>query len=169
MIRMISSKEFIQLVEKITPYLWSSAYSMTKDKEKANDLVQEALLKGYTHRRSFKAGTNFRAWLYRIMYNTFASHHKREKRICGFNERYVSGYDKSYEKMDHTDLGEVYKAIHKLSKVYREPFMMHFKGFKYKEIARCLAIPIGTVKNRIHLAKKQLQYLLRPYCLNYSS
>ena len=71
-------------------------------------------------------------------------------------------------KEDQISIKEIHVVINKLEKNYLDPFLMHFKGFKYKEIARFLSIPIGTVKNRIHLAKKELRGLLKPYRADYA-
>ena len=163
------AKEFTTHLQNSITWLTPIAINMTRNPETAQDLVQDTLLKAYLHQHMFQTGTNIHAWLYRIMYNTFASDYKRRKTVQDASKKLEEQYAlRHIGKEDLTSLKEIHTVINKLAKNYREPFLMHFKGFKYKEIARFLSIPIGTVKNRIHLAKKELQSLLQPYKMHYA-
>ena len=81
------------------------------------------------------------------------------------NLHYINSTDSVAENLAYSSFAmkDIKKAIDKLDNIYREPFMMHFKGFKYFEIAEKLEIPIGTVKNRIHIARKELKTQLKSY------
>ena len=114
--------------------------------------------------------TNLKAWMFTIMKNTFITNYQRMIRKNTFidsteNMHYINSSTSSiensaYEKFAMKDIN---KAIEKLDDAYKVPFLMHFRGFKYHEIAANLDIPIGTVKNRIHIARKELKYKLKNY------
>ena len=131
-------------------------------------LLEERLV---VNKDKFKAGTNLKAWLYTIMRNTFINNYnkitKRNSNIDSteyfqyFNtdENYIT-HNGATSDFVVTDINE---AIAGLSADYRTPFMMYYIGYKYLEIAEKLQIPIGTVKNRIHIARKELKQALKTY------
>lgn len=136
----------------------------------ANDLLQDTMVKAFTNRDKFTEGTNLKAWLYTIMKNTFITNYQRMVRRGTFvdttdNLHYINSGDILVENGAYGDfaMDDIYAAIDKLDDVYKVPFMMHYKGFKYHEIADKLNIPIGTVKNRIHIARKLLKEDLLVY------
>ena len=143
---------------------------LTRDNEDANDLMQETVLKAFSNREKYTEGTNLKAWMFTIMKNTFITNYQRMIRKNTFidsteNMHYINSSTSSiensaYEKFAMKDIN---KAIEKLDDAYKVPFLMHFRGFKYHEIAANLDIPIGTVKNRIHIARKELKYKLKNY------
>ncbi len=150
----------VDFVENMEPI----ALNLTKDFEDARDLLQETMYKAFTNRDKFKDGTNLKAWLYTIMKNIFINNYRRQKKkntiidtTDNFNYVNLAGNDLPNEGESEMNLEDIYKAINKLNFSYRKPFLMHYKGFKYEEIADELAIPVGTVKSRIHLARKQLK------------
>ena len=165
--------EFSYSLHKMTQSLKPFALRLTKDAEKANDLLQETVLKAFTHREKYTEGTNLKAWLYTIMKNTFITNYQRMVRRNTFidttdNLHYINSTDHTIENLAYTSFAmkDIKKAITQLKDAYKIPFMMHYRGFKYHEIAEKLDIPIGTVKNRIHIARKELKSLLRNYALN---
>lgn len=160
-------------VRQLSASLKPFAMRLTKDAEDANDLLQETMLKAYTNREKFAHGTNIKAWLYTIMKNTFITNYQRLVKRKTFidttdNLHYLNApnhiaHNLAYSSFVMKDINE---AINELDETYRQPFMMHYKGFKYYEISKKLDIPIGTVKNRIHIARKELknQLTIYQYC-----
>jgi len=166
----MTALEFSYSVDKLTPSLKPFALRLTKDLEDANDLLQETLLKAFSNRDKFADGTNLKAWMYTIMKNTFITNYQRMARKNTFidttdNLHYLNSSENVIENQAYTSfaLKDINRAIAKLDDTYKVPFLMHFKGFKYYEIADKLNIPIGTVKNRIHLARKELKDYLKTY------
>lgn len=166
----MTTLEFNNALNNVTPSLMPFAMKLTKDQDEANDLLQDTLLKAFRNKEKFATGTNLKAWLYTIMKNTFITNYQRMMRRGTFIDTSDNYYQlntrKDYpERMADAKLRlkEVHHEIDKLDENYSKPFMMHFKGFKYHEIAERLEIPIGTVKNRIHIARKKLQTRLRAF------
>ncbi len=166
----MTTVEFNTAVVNMHQSLRPIAYKLTRDSEEANDLVQETLLKAIANREKFTDGTNLKAWLYTIMKNTFiTNYHRLVKRKTFIDTTDNLHFINSTSAVDENKAGsklamdEIEKAIQSLSYEYKTPFMMYFKGYKYFEIADILDIPIGTVKNRIHIARKELKQELRAY------
>lgn len=166
----MTSLEFSYTLTQMTKSLQPFAMKLTKDSEEANDLLQETLLKAYTNREKFSEGTNLKAWLYTIMKNTFITNYQRMVRRGTFidttdNLHFINSSSTKIENRAYGEfaLKDINEAIEDLDEVYKTPFMMYFRGFKYHEIADRLEIPIGTVKNRIHIARKQLKDRLKVY------
>jgi RNA polymerase sigma factor (sigma-70 family) len=162
--------EFNFHLGKLAKSLKPFALKLTKDVEDANDLLQDTLMKAYTNRDKYTEGTNLKAWAYTIMKNTFITNYQRMVRKNTFidtsdNLHYINSFESSTDNLAYSTfaLADINKAITKLEDVYRTPFMMHYRGFKYHEIADKLKIPIGTVKNRIHIARKELKDMLAMY------
>ncbi|MEM6765353.1 MAG: RNA polymerase sigma factor [Bacteroidota bacterium] len=162
--------EFNTAVVKLHKSLKPIALKLTRDMEEANDLMQETLLKAMANREKFTEGTNLKAWLYTIMKNTFITNYHRLVKRKTFidttdNLHFINSSSHVTENKAGSKLAmdEISKAIKDLSYEYKTPFMMHYKGYKYHEIADILNIPIGTVKNRIHIARKELKSKLASY------
>lgn len=163
-------QEFSYTVNQKSKDLKYHALRFTKDVEDANDLIQETMLKAITNRDKFKYGTNLKAWLYTIMKNTFITNYQKMSRRNTFidtteNLHFIN--DSNYAASNYGEssfaLNDINKAIANLEDAYRTPFLMHFRGYKYHEIAEKLQIPIGTVKNRIHIARKEMKSRLMDY------
>ncbi|WP_207435021.1 RNA polymerase sigma factor [Sabulibacter ruber] len=167
----MTALEFTSVVERMAPTLRPAAYNLTRDSDDAKDLVQETLLKAFVNRDKFKAGTNLKAWLYTIMRNTFINHYNKiTKRSSNVDTTEYIQFHPSDERMIAVNgaagefaLKDINDAIEKLPEELRSPFMMYYVGYKYLEIADQLKLPIGTVKNRIHLARKELKQELKVY------
>jgi len=162
--------EFSYSIDKLRPSLKPFALRLTKNVEDANDLLQETLMKAFSNREKFSDGTNLKAWLYTIMKNTFITNYQRMIRRNTFidttdNMHYINSTDSTIENQAFSKfaLKDINAAIEGLDETYKAPFLMHFRGFKYYEIADKLEIPIGTVKNRIHIARKELKNSLKVY------
>jgi RNA polymerase sigma-70 factor (ECF subfamily) len=146
--------------------------SFTRNNEDAKDLTQETMLKAITYRSYYAPQTNFKAWVFTIMRNIFINQYRRKVKSGTIFDHSQDLYllNSSGDSLNSTlksiSVKEISTHINILDGVYREPFEMHFKGYKYKEIADHLGIPIGTVKSRIFIARKKLMDLLPEY--NYS-
>lgn len=166
----MTALEFNHTIDQMSISLKPYALKLTHDMEEAKDLLQETILKAIKNREKFTEGTNLKAWLYTIMKNTFITNYQRMVRRSTFidtteNLHYLNSNDNSISNLAYSIFtGEdVQKALDRLSDTYKEPFLMYFNGFKYHEIADHLDIPIGTVKNRIHIARKELKKRLTAY------
>lgn len=146
------------------------ALFLTQNKEEAHDLLQETYLKAFSNRDRFAPDTNLKGWLYTIMKNTFINNYRRKVKRNTFSDQTDQDYyinqpsqripNQAESKMVMDDLN---KAIALLPFELREAFMLNFKGHKYQDIADRFGIPIGTVKTRIHLARKVLKRKLSVY------
>jgi len=162
--------EFNTLVLRQATSLRSYALHFTRDADDANDLVQDTMLKAITYYNKFKEGTNLKGWLYTIMKNTFINNYRRFIKMNTFvikadeisspNLVFSSTKNDGEAKFIMDDLK---RALDRLPADYNLPFTMYFEGHKYHEIADHLDIPIGTVKTRIHVARKLLKKSLKVY------
>jgi RNA polymerase sigma-70 factor (ECF subfamily) len=158
----MSTYEFQQHLVSLRHQLYYFALSLTRDRDTAQDLLQESLLRALTYREKFQDNTNFKAWLYTIMRNTFINDHRRGKRTNALMDRVEHDHLRTMrvETAASTERTvkqrEIDQSLAKLDDAFREPFRMHHDGFKYHEIADRLGIPIGTVKSRIHQARHRL-------------
>ncbi|HEY0029684.1 MAG TPA: RNA polymerase sigma factor [Bacteroidia bacterium] len=156
-----------QLINQRTP-LRNFAYSLTSNSEEAQDLVQETFLKALKYRDKFADATNLKAWLYTIMKNTFINTYRRSVKT---RQIITQTDDLSLVKPlngsngpdaeSQINVKQINSAIEALDDEYKVPFTRYFDGFKYKEIADELDLPIGTVKSRIFLARKKLMASLK--------
>lgn len=149
------------------------AISLTSDSERAEDLLQETFLKALTYRDKFTQNTNFRAWVYTIMKNTFINDYRRNVKTKNIsyspdgNSHLLSLKDKVYPEPDSLyRTKEIHKNINELEEGLKVPFTMFLDGYKYNEIAEELDLPLGTVKSRIFFTRKKLGKLLNGYSNN---
>src|SRR6201990_845356 len=160
------------------PSLYSAALRMTRNPSDAEDLGQETYLKAYRAFGSFKEGTNLKAWLYRILTNTFINSYRARKRrpeqtdIDDVEDLYLyrrlggleavnAGRSPEEEVLEHFTEAEVKDAVGAVPEQFRMAVLLaDVEGFSYKEIAEILDIPIGTVMSRLHRGRKGLQKLL---------
>jgi len=149
------------------------ALSLTSDSDRADDLVQETMLKALTYRDKFTENTNFKAWIYTIMKNTFINDYRKSVKIKNTFEDSNNDYhlifskDKVYPAPDSFyNAQEINKNIDALEDEYRIPFRMFLDGYKYKEIADELDLPLGTIKSRIFFTRKKLEKSLHGYSGN---
>lgn len=162
--------EFGYNIESLTGALKPYAMKLTRDSEEANDLLQETVFKAFSNRNKFEDGTNLKAWMYTIMRNTFITNYQRMVRRNTFidtteNSHYLNSSDSIIENGAARSfiMKDIRSAISDLKEIYKIPFTLYFEGFKYHEIAERLKVPIGTVKNRIHIARKELKDVLKVY------
>jgi RNA polymerase sigma factor (sigma-70 family) len=159
----MTATEFQFRLINLQDSLMKFAYSLTADRDDAKDLVQETLLKALKYSSKFVVESNFKAWTYTIMKNTFINDYRRAARQ-GINREQgkESFLIKQSETAGSDDPDSAYSAleitqnIDQLKDIFRIPLKMHLNGYKYKEIANELNLNIGTVKSRISLSRKQL-------------
>ena len=151
-------------ISALRPVLRQLSKRFTRDSEESSDLVQDTILKALIHSDKFQENTNLQGWLFTIMRNTFINGYRQQQRkgairgdlreLYFFNiedEHTFSSPERTYIWKD------LWKNIEALREDLRAPFKMHTSGYKYHEIAERLNAPIGTVKNRIFQARKELQ------------
>lgn len=162
--------EFNDMVLRQASSLRTYALHFTHDADDADDLVQDTLLKAITYYNKFAEGTNLKGWLYTIMKNTFINNYRRITKINTLVTKSdeISSANLFYSSTSNNAEGkfildDVKHALNALADDYKIPFNMYFEGYKYHEIADYLAIPIGTVKTRIHVARKLLKGQLKAY------
>jgi RNA polymerase sigma factor (sigma-70 family) len=166
----MTALEFSYQVGNFSKFLRPFALRLTRDSDDANDLVQDTLVKAYTNREKYADGTNLKAWLFTIMKNTFITQYQRMVRRNTFidtteNLHFINSNESLQDNGAIASFmrEDIEKALELTDEMYRLPFMMYFQGFKYHEIAEELDLPIGTVKNRIHIARKDLKQMLYMY------
>ncbi len=164
----MTAQQFQNRLMDIQGNMHSFARSLTLDEFDAQDLMQDTTLKALNNREKFVDNVNFKAWVLTIMRNLFINNYhkitRRQKVIDYETDLYAvpvlnEGGPSSPE--GSMDLKEITRAISLLSDVLKEPFSMYVSGYKYHEISEALDVPLGTVKSRIHLARKKLQTELR--------
>jgi RNA polymerase sigma-70 factor, ECF subfamily len=156
--------EFDNSFNKMATLLQSFAYNLTKNSEDSKDLFQETAFRAMTNRDKFSDGTNFKAWLFTIMKNIFINNYRKKIKantiIDGTdNQYYINSMSVSNPNMAESDMmmQELNKMVVELDSSVQVPFVMHYQGFKYQEIADDLKLPLGTVKSRIFFARKELK------------
>ncbi|MDR0896163.1 MAG: RNA polymerase sigma factor [Prevotellaceae bacterium] len=146
------------------------AYKLTANREDANDLLQETSLKALDNEDKYAPDTNFKGWMYTIMRNIFINNYRKMVRDQTFVDTTDNQYhlnlpqDTAFESTESAyDLKEMHRVVNALPKEYKVPFSMHVSGFKYREIAEKLDLPLGTVKSRIFFTRKKLQAELKDF------
>ena len=146
------------------------AMSLTSDTDNAQDLLQETFLKALTYSDKFTHNTNFKAWVCTIMKNTFINNYRRNMNakntfVTSNNEFQLNSEpDKGYPSPESIyNSKDIIKCIDNLEDEYKIPLNMFIEGFRYKEIAEELNLPIGTIKSRIFSARKKLEKALKAY------
>ena len=141
------------------------AYKLTADREEANDLLQETSLKALDNEDKFEPDTNFRGWMYTIMRNIFINNYRKIVREQTYNQYHLSmPQDSGFASTEGAyDLKEMHRIVNALPRDYKVPFSMHVSGFKYREIAERLGLPLGTVKSRIFFTRQKLQDELKDF------
>jgi RNA polymerase sigma-70 factor (ECF subfamily) len=167
--------KFAEQAMEFMPSLYTAALRMTRNPADAEDLVQETYLKAYRGFGGFQEGTNLKAWLYRILTNTFINSYRAKRRRpaesdiedveelylyhrLGGLEAVAAGRSAEDQVLEQVTDAEVKEALESLPEQFRIAVLLgDVEGFSYKEIAEILDIPIGTVMSRLHRGRKALQ------------
>ena len=146
------------------------AFKLTADQDSANDLVQECMLKALDNKEKFVHAQNFKGWMYTIMRNIFINNYRRIVREQTFVDQTDNLYhlnlpqNSGFANAEGSyDLKEMHRIVNSLPRDYKVPFSMHVSGFKYREIADRLGLPLGTVKSRIFFTRQRLQQELKDF------
>ncbi len=178
---MADQTAFAEQAMEFMPALYTAAMRMTRNSADAEDLVQETYLRAYRAFGTFEQGTNLRAWLYRILTNTFINSYRAKKRrpeqsdVEDIEDLYLYkrignlaqqgiGQSAEDELLEHFTDYEVKEAVEELPEQFRLAVLLaDVEGFSYKEIADILDVPIGTVMSRLHRGRRALQKALAEY------
>jgi RNA polymerase sigma factor (sigma-70 family) len=160
----MSTLDFNQMVVTNADFLRPFAITLTRDFESAQDLFQETVYKALSNKEKYHVGTNIKAWMYTIMRNIFINNYRRKARqntiFDNTRNDALLNYGQTITTNDASTtlaLKDMQKAVHHLPEIFRNPFMLYFDGYKYNEISYLLSEPLGTVKSRIHFARKLLK------------
>ncbi len=164
----MSNLEFNTQFKNLSSMLQAFAYNLTKNTEDAKDLFQETAYRAMTNRDKFHPGTNLKAWLFTIMKNIFINNYRKKVKantIMDSTENlfYINSGATTISNAGDSNImvKELTQMVDGLEENIRIPFMMHYQGFKYQEIADHFDLPLGTVKSRIFFARKELKELVK--------
>jgi len=169
----VFNNEFLPLVHS----MYNFAYRLTLDRDDAKDLVQDTFMKAFRFIESFQTGTNAKAWLFRILKNSFINdYRKKSKEPSKVDYREVETYynsedvnrqitpDLRVESLKDMIGDEISNALNSLDVDFKTVIILcDLEGFKYEEMAKILDIPIGTVRSRLHRARQLLKEKLSNY------
>jgi RNA polymerase sigma-70 factor, ECF subfamily len=172
----------LDFATEVTPFadqLYPTALRMTRNPADAEDLVQETFAKAFANFHQFRAGTNLRAWLYRILTNTFINSYRKKQREprqettdeikdwqLAAAETHTSSGMRSAETevLDHLPDSDIKQALARLPEEFQEViYLVDIEGYAYKEVAAWMGTPLGTVMSRLHRARRQLREMLADY------
>jgi RNA polymerase sigma-70 factor (ECF subfamily) len=180
---MADQARFADQAMEFMPSLYNAALRMTRNPADAEDLVQETYLRAYRGFGGFEEGTNLKAWLYRILTNTYINSYRAKRRRpeesdveniedlylfrrLGGLEAAMAGRSAEDELLDRFTEAEVKEAIESLPENFRMAVLLaDVEGFAYREIAEILDIPIGTVMSRLHRGRKALEKRLYEFAV----
>ncbi|MFD3687982.1 sigma-70 family RNA polymerase sigma factor [Nocardiopsis sp. NPDC058631] len=177
-----SEEQTLDFATEVTPFadqLYPTALRMTRNPADAEDLVQETFAKAFANFHQFRAGTNLRAWLYRILTNTFINSYRKKQREprqdttdeikdwqLAAAEAHTSSGMRSAENevLDHLPDSDIKQALARLPEEFQEViYLVDIEGYAYKEVAARMGTPLGTVMSRLHRARRQLREMLSDY------
>ena len=156
--------DFNQALSTNAEFLMPFAVTLTRDTEDAKDLFQETLFRALANREKYGIGTNIKAWLFTIMRNIFINDYRRKsKQQLVFDNKANDFLINSLKAATSNaavasiNMKEIQAVILNLPNIFKDPFLLYFDGFRYNEIADILHEPLGTIKSRIHFARKLLK------------
>ncbi len=177
-----NEEQSLDFATAVTPYagqLYPTALRMTRNPADAEDLVQETFTKAFANFHQFRAGTNLRAWLYRILTNTFINNYRKKQREprqettdeikdwqLAAAEKHTSAGMRSAETevLDRLPDSDIKQALARLPRDFQEViYLVDIEGYAYKEVAERMNTPLGTVMSRLHRGRRQLRGMLEDY------
>ena len=166
----MTATEFSTQLSGLQETLKQFTYRFTRNQEESQDLVQDTMLKALTYKDKFRENTNLKGWLFTIMRNTFINNYRKAKLAKTSTDNtkelyYLNVADShTFNRPGKTlEFKEMWDNVNEIREDLQIPFKMYTTGYKYHEIAEQLDIPIGTVKNRIFHARKEIQKKLIAY------
>lgn len=160
----MSTTELTQEMSQLEVGLLEFAQKLTRDRSDAFDLYQEMAYRAIKNAHQFQPDTNLRAWLMTIMRNLFINSYRKKRRRQTIQDNSIDHYLINSTSQTvwnegevNLNYGELMELINRLDDYLRIPFMLAYKGYRYDEISQELQIPLGTVKSRIFVARKQIQ------------
>jgi RNA polymerase sigma factor (sigma-70 family) len=160
----MATLEFNDMLLNNASFLRPFAVNLTKDSEAANDLYQETLYKALANHEKYNAGTNIKAWLFTIMRNIFINNYRRKAKQKTIFDSTPEDYLLNLKQVSVSNgaesnlrVKEIKTAIDLLPDIFKMPFLLYLDGYKYQEISEYLHEPLGTIKSRIHFARKLLK------------
>ena len=152
----MSTFEFNTRLDQLTALLYSFAYNLTKNMEEAKDLYQETSLRALSNRDKFHPGTNFKAWMLTIMKNIFINNYRKKVKANTIidstdNQFYLNSSSVITNNSGESNImmEELTAMLDNLEDSIRIPFIMHYEGYKYQEIADHLELPLGTDRKSV--------------------
>lgn len=175
-------EQTLDFASAVTPFadqLYPTALRMTRNPADAEDLVQETFTKAFANFHQFRAGTNLRAWLYRILTNTFINNYRKKQReprqettdeikdwqLAAAAKHTSTGMRSAEtEVLDQLPDSDIKQALARLPEDFQEViYLVDIEGYAYKEVAEHMGTPLGTVMSRLHRARRQLRDMLADY------
>lgn len=160
----MAATSFISALDTHRGRLLSFAFNLTKNTDDAKDLLQETFLRALNNQDKYQEGTNIKAWLLTIMRNIFINNYRKRAKIKVLfdstdNLYYLNAGHHYIHNQGETNIlmHELNHMVEELDEPIRFPFLKHFEGYKYQEIAEEMKLPLGTVKSRIFFARKDLK------------
>ncbi|MBQ3188802.1 MAG: RNA polymerase sigma factor [Bacteroidaceae bacterium] len=159
----MNDEEFMQAWYECEKALMSFALKLTGNIQEAEELHQSTIYRAYIKRNTYKKDISKRLWFMAIMRNIFINQRRCNEQLRRYIE--YSAYNALPLSCDapNGELFDILRALRMLPRMYLLPMQMFLSGFRYNEIAKALGLPLSTVKNRIHMARKHLKNILAPY------
>lgn len=165
----MSTLEFYSNFNNVTAVLKAFAYNLTQNMEDARDLYQETAFRAIKNKEKFNPGTNFKAWLMTIMKNIFINNYRRKVKqntiMDNTDDQYFINSAKKVKNSAESDImmEELTQMVEDLEEGLKVPFMLHYLGYKYQEIADFMQLPLGTIKSRIFFARRDLKAMIKSH------
>lgn len=164
----MSTSDFTSQFKHFELFLFNFALKLTKNETKASDLVQDTAMRAFRYREKFQMGTNFKGWIATIMRNTFISQYRKEvkrRTVSEPIEALAYGIESKNIVANAGEMNmrlyELKRMLNEIGELYSVPFILHYRGYEYQEIAEQLEIPMGTVKSRIFTARRKMKEMLQ--------